>query len=212
MRLGREAKQREQRHGLNRLAALANPRVCLLIAIYFTVAVGSNSFGFFLPKITAGRFPEQGYFTVGLLAALPNLAAVVGMLLIGRHSDRTGERRWHVAGSAFLAAVGWTITALARDPWLALAGLALAQVGMMAMLPTFWALATSFLSGTAAAGGIALINSVANLGGFAGPYGFGWLESVTGTFTSGMLLVAGLLAVGAVLTLCVRHDPTGEGG
>jgi ACS family tartrate transporter-like MFS transporter len=91
-------------------------------------------------------------------------------------------------------------------------GLALAQLGMMSMLPTFWALPTSFLSGPAAAGGIALINSVANLGGFLGPNVIGRLKATSGTFTGGMLAMALTLMVGGVLALCVRHDPALERG
>jgi ACS family tartrate transporter-like MFS transporter len=210
-RLSREEKRREEQHGLTRLRALAAPRVWLLIALYFTVAVGSNGFGFFLPKIVNDRFTGRHEFEIGLLAALPNLAAVAGMVAIGIHSDRTGERRWHVAGSALLAAVGWWITAFTPSPLLALLGLALAQIGMMSMLPTFWAMATSFLSGTAAAGGIALINSVANLGGFLGPYVLGNLEA-RGRFQEGLIGMAVTLLVGCVLALCVRHDPTVESG
>jgi ACS family tartrate transporter-like MFS transporter len=211
-RLGREARRREERHGLTRLAALANPRVCLLTLLYVTVAVGANAYGFYAPEIIKGQFPGRGAFQIGLLAALPSLAAVIGMVVIGSHSDRTGERRGHVAGSALLAAAGWTMSALADNPWLVLAGLALAQVGMMSMLPTFWALPTAFLSGTAAAGGIALINSVGNLGGFVGPNLLGQLRAYTGTFTSGMLAVALLLYVGAILALCLQRYSADEAG
>src|SRR5262249_40364696 len=155
---------RAEHHGMTRLSAMAHPRVWLLIALYFTVAVGSNAFGFFLPTIIQGQFSAADKLEIGLLTAIPSVAAVIGMVVIGMHSDRPGERCLHVAGSALLAAAGWTLSATAKDPWVALEGLALAQLGMMSMLPTFWALASSFLSGTAAAGGIALINSVANLG------------------------------------------------
>jgi ACS family tartrate transporter-like MFS transporter len=211
-RMSREAKVRAERHGLTRLSALAEPRVWLLIALYFTVAVGSNGFGSYAPTIINEQFPGRGAFAIGLLAAIPSAAAVVGMVLIGSHSDRTGERRWHVAASAFLAAAGWELAALSHGPWLVLLGLALAQLGMMSMLPTFWALPTSFLSGTAAAGGIALINSVANLGGFLGPNVIGRLKATGGTFTGGMLAMALTLTVGGVLALCVRHDPAVERG
>jgi predicted MFS family arabinose efflux permease len=211
-RLGREAKRRAEAHGLTRLQALAAPRVWLLIAIYFTVAVGSNVFGFYLPKIVDEEFTGQRKDVIGLLSALPNLAAVIGMVLIGIHSDRSGERRMHLAGSAFLAAVGWGLTASAATPWLALLGLALAQIGMMSMLPTFWALPTSFLSGAAAAGGIALINSVANIGGFLGPVFMGQLREATGSFTEAFIVMAVTLLVGGVLALCVRHNPSLERG
>jgi len=207
-RLAGESRQREAQHGLSRLSALAYPRVWLLIALYFTVAVGTNTFGFFLPTIVKARLPDAPPLTVGLLSAIPSAAAAVGMVIIGAHSDHTGERRLHVAGSALLAAAGWALSATANDPWTALAGLVLAQVGMMSMLPTFWALATSFLSGTAAVGGIALINSLANLGGWLGPYGFGKLKDETGSFTPALVLLSQVLFAGALLALCVRDSPT----
>jgi ACS family tartrate transporter-like MFS transporter len=209
-RIGREAKRREEHHGLTRLSALADGRVLLLIALYFTVAVGSNAFGFYLPKIVQGRFPQEDPFMIGLLAAVPNLIAVAGMVVIGIHSDRTGERRRHVAFSALLAAAGWVLAAAAEGPWLALLGLTLAQVGMMSMLPTFWALPASFLSGTAAAAGIALINSVANIGGFLGPNVLGRLKTPGGSYAVGMFAIAAVMLAGAVLALCVRHDPNLE--
>jgi MFS transporter, ACS family, tartrate transporter len=119
------------------------------------------------------------------------------MALLSTHSDRTGERRGHVAFAAVLAAAGWSLAALAWSPVLTLAGLCLAQLGMMSMLPTFWTLPTAFLSGAAAAGGIALINSVANVGGILGP-------SILGRF--GPWSMASILITGAVLALCVRPE------
>jgi ACS family tartrate transporter-like MFS transporter len=210
--LSREAKRREESHGLSRLSALGDRRVLLLIALYFTAAVASNGFGSYAPTILKGQFRDEGDFTIGLLTALPNAAAVVSMVLFGTHSDRTGERRRHVAAAALLGAAGWVTAALVRDPWLVLLGLTLAQMGIMSMLPTFWALPTALLSGTAAAGGIALINSVANLGGFLGPNLIARLKSGDGSFTDGMLAMAVTLAVGALLALCVRHDPKLERG
>ena len=111
--LSREAKRREESHGLSRLSALADRRVWLLIALYFTAAVASNGFGSYAPKILKGQFPGEGAFKIGLLAALPNVAAVLGMVLAGTHSDRTGERRWHVAGAALFGAAGWATAGLA---------------------------------------------------------------------------------------------------
>ena len=122
------------------------------------------------------------------------------MIVIGIHSDRTGERRGHVAFSATLGALGWLLAWIgwsASSPWLALAGFCIAQAGMMSMLPTFWAIPTAFLSGIAAAGGIALINSVANIGGWFGPNIFGII---------GMRGMAVVLLAGAALAMCVRES------
>lgn len=209
-RMAWEEAARQERHGLSLLAALRHPQVWLLIAVYFTVAFGDNCYGFFLPSLLADRFPAATKATIGLLAATPSLLAIVGMVLIGAHSDRTGERRWHVAGPAFLAVAGWLLVVVAPTGWAFLLGLGLASAGMKSMLPTFWSLPTAFLSGAAAAGGIALINSVANLGGFLGPIVIGQVKDRTGNFTGGLLLVAGLLCVGGMLVLCVRHDGTLE--
>lgn len=184
-------------------AALVDPRVWLLIGVYFTVAVGDNCFGFFMPTLINKFFPEyhNQQLKIGLLAAIPAVVAMVAMIANAMHSDRTGERRGHVAGAAFAAACGWVLLAFAPSPWLAIAALALTSAGMKSMLPTFWALPTTMLSGAAAAGGIALINSVANIGGFLGPFAFGALGEKYESFTLAMLIVAAILAGGAVLVL-----------
>ena len=134
------------------------------------------------------------------------------MFLVGR-ALRTahGERRWHVAVPAFVAATGWVMAAYFRSPWLALASLAIAQAGMMSMMGPFWSMTTSFLSGAAAAGGIALINTVANVGGFLSPKVMGHLKkSYSGSFASGELTMAATMAIGGILALVVRHDPKAD--
>ncbi|HMF14416.1 MAG TPA: MFS transporter, partial [Gemmataceae bacterium] len=186
------------------------PGVWLLCAIYFTVAVGTNGVGFFLPSVIKDLFPEQKEGAIGLLAAIPSLAGIAGMLLLGWHSDRRRERRWHVAIGAFLGAIGLALSVAAPTRGSALAALALAYFGMFSMLPTFWALATSNLTGTAAAGGIALINSLANVGGFLSPFVVGWIKDETGKFTSGFWFMASALIVGGGLALCARHDASLE--
>jgi ACS family tartrate transporter-like MFS transporter len=213
-RMSGEEARRTEHHRLHRLSAMAVPRVWLLIALYSTIAVGANSYGLHAPKIIAGLFPDRRMFEIGLIVALPSLAGMIGMIVFGIHSDRTGERCLHVSAAAFMAAIGWgfaalawAVTPLGVSPWLVVAGLSLAQVGMMGMLPCFWAIPTAFLSGTAAAGGIALINSVANLGGFVGPYVISDLKARTGGYTEAMLVMAATLFAGTLLALCVRHDP-----
>jgi ACS family tartrate transporter-like MFS transporter len=201
--MNQEEQYRQQRHGADFVRALGDSRVWLLIAIYFTVAVGANASGAYFPKLIEQAFQDTSKFQIGLLSALPHVCAIVGMSVIGIHSDRTGERQGHVAFSAFLAAAGWTISALASSPGVALAGLCVAQTGMMGMLPTFWALPTAFLSGVAAAGGIALINSVGNIGGALGPWLFGKL---------GLPAMAAFLFTGGCLVLLVRHDSTLDRG
>jgi len=148
----RERAQTGRLHGSDLWAAMIDPRVWLLIAIYFTVAMGDNSYGFFIPSFMKSQFSDWTASQLGLIAAVPSIAAMIAMLVVGRHSDRTGERRWHVAGSAFLASSGWLLVALAPSPWLFVIGAAIATAGMKSMLPTFWTLPPMFLTGAAAAG------------------------------------------------------------
>ena len=209
-RLEQEERRREKQHGLSRLGALGNPRVCLLILLYFTIAMGTNGSGFYFPKIIQGLFKGWDTTHIGLISAIPHLAAVCAMFFVGAHSDRHGERRRHIASCATVAAIGWASSTYFRSPWLALASLAVAQMGMMSMMGPYWSMATSFLSGTAAAGGIALINTVANFGGFLAPTLMGRLEGPKGVFTAGQLMLAGTMAAGAILALIIRHDPAAD--
>jgi ACS family tartrate transporter-like MFS transporter len=206
-RMAQEEQRRVEHQHLTLLQALGNGRVWLLCAIYFSVAMASNTFGMYGPKILDNQFQGASKVQIGFLMAVPSLAAMVTMILVGMHSDRTGERRWHVAGTAFLTAAGWLLAAVAPVPGVALLGLVLAQMGAMSMLAPFWALPTSFLSGAAAAGGIALINSIGNLGGFAGPNVIGQLMAFKGSYAYGELFVAGAMVMGGCLALCTRHDP-----
>ena len=196
-RMHREEQQRQQRHNADRLGAILQWRVWLLIAIYFTVAVGSNAGGAYFPKLIEAQFTTASTFQIGLLSALPPLCSVFGMTLFGISSDRRNERKGHLATAALIAAIGWSLTAWAPSPVVAFAGLCIAQTGMMSMLPVFWTLPTAFLTGAAAAGGIAMINSVGNIGGFLG-------ANILGSF--GLWSMAGILFVGAVLVIGVPND------
>lgn len=202
--LDREKKADAGHHGHTLRAAFAEPRVWLLIAIYFTVAVGDNVYGFYAPTVLKGQFRDWSDSQIGFLTAVPSLFALVAMLSVGWHSDKTGERRWHVACSALVACCGWLVLANSTSPWVFVLGMAITSAGMKSMLPTFWTLPTTFLSGTAAAGGIALINSLANLGGFFGPIVFSRSKSEAGSYSTGFFIMAGVLLVGGLLTLFVR--------
>jgi ACS family tartrate transporter-like MFS transporter len=208
-RMQKEESQRQSTHGVARWVAVLQGRVWLLIAVYFSVAVGSNAAAAYFPRIIGQQF--QGLNTagkgldtarIGLLAALPHVCAVIGMTFFGISSDRHQERRGHVAAAAILASCGWGLAAWNASPLSVHAGLCLAQLGMMSMLPVFWTLPTIFLSGAAAAAGIALINSVANLGGLVGP-------TILGEFGPWSMVIT--LAAGAVLVLLVRAEAPGRG-
>jgi ACS family tartrate transporter-like MFS transporter len=199
-----------QRHGLTFFRALADGKVWLLILLYFTVAAGANTLGAYMPALIKTYFPEMKELEIGGMQALSSALAAVGMVLVGTNSDRTGERRWHVAISAFVSAAGWVLTAWLPWPAARYCALILVQMGIMCMLAPFWSLATGFLAGTAAAGGIAFINSVGNLGGFAGPNVLGQTRAPDGSFDVGLTIMAIVMFVGGVLALCVRRDSTQE--
>jgi MFS transporter, ACS family, tartrate transporter len=198
-RMRREEQQRQRSHGPDRWAAMVQPRIWLLIAIYFTVAVTTNAAGAYFPTFIREQFVKASNFQVGLVLALPHICALLGMSLVGIHSDRTGERRWHLAGAALVAALGWALMTRTKSPELVVLGICLAQTGMMSMMPVFWTLPSAILSGAAAAGGIALINSIANVGGFFG-------ASILGLF--GQSSMALILMGGAALALLARFNST----
>jgi ACS family tartrate transporter-like MFS transporter len=205
-RMKSEEESREQRHGFTLGKAMISGRVWLLCLLYSTVAMGSNSFGSEAPNIIRVNFQDFSKLEIGLVAAVPSLAAIVAMVTIAMHSDRTGERRWHVACPAFVAAIGWMMVANLESRYLVLLGLALAQAGMLSMLAPFWSLATSFLSGAAAAGVIALINSIGNLGGFVGPTVIGAVLDETGSYWGGLMFLAVVLVMGGFLAITARHE------
>jgi ACS family tartrate transporter-like MFS transporter len=197
-RMQQEEDSRRSHHNADHLAAMMQWRVWLLIAIYFTVAVGSNAGGAYFPKLIKEQFAGPGTFQIGLLSAIPHICAVAGMILFGISSDRRNERRGHLAAAAMLGATGWALTAWNVSPAMSLIGLCIAQTGMMSMLPVFWTLPAAFLTGAAAAGGIALINSVANIGGFFG-------ATILGQF--GLWSMSAFLVMGAVLAMTTGTSP-----
>jgi predicted MFS family arabinose efflux permease len=138
------------------------------------------------------------------VSAIPYLAAAIGMVIIGKNSDRMRERRLHVAAAAFTGAIGLTAAAYLKIPAAELAALCLAAVGIWGTLGPFWAMSSEFLSGTGAAAGIALINSVGNLGGFLGPYLVGLVRKETDSFALALLALAVWPLIGAIITVLTR--------
>jgi len=186
-------------------AALKSGRVWLLAVVYFTIPVALYAVGFWLPQIVK-RASGSSDFLVGALSAIPYAVAAVGMVLVGRHSDRTGERRWHVAIPAVVAGASFAATAFVNGTAMSLLTLSIAMLGLAAMFGPFWTLATSFVSGIGAATGIALVNSVGNIGGFAGPNIIGLVSERTGSLTAGLVAVGVVLACGGLLVLAI-DDP-----
>jgi len=184
--------------------AFSSGRVWLLCLIYFLLNVGGYGFEMWLPTIIK-EFYEINFTMVGLINAIPYIAAMIVMLLAGNHSDRTGERRWHIAVAAASSALGFVLSAYLHNPYLAMAALTLAFVGLKSTMGPFWALGTTFLSGTAAAGGIALINSVGNLGGFAGPMLVGIITDRTGSTSASLLVLGSALMLMGLLVLTIHR-------
>lgn len=184
-------------------AALREPRVWGFGLIYFGMLVGMYGFGFWLPQIVKG-LGNLSNFEVGLAAALPYAVAALTMHLWGRHSDRTGERTWHIALPAFVGAVGLALSAYLGDtPVLALAALCLSAIGCYAALPIFWTLPTAMLAGGAAAAGIALVNSIGNIGGFLGPTLVGYVTDATGSYGAALSVLAAFVATSGVAVLAL---------
>jgi len=157
-----------------------------------------------LPQIIQA-FSGMSDLLVGFVSAIPYLAASIAMVIIGRNSDRTRERHFHVAASAFAGAAGLTIAAFVSMPVVELMALSLAAVGVWGTLGPFWAMSSEFLSDTGAAAGIALINSVGNLGGFLGPYLVGVVRKETNSFALALVALAVWPFIGAIVTLAMRR-------
>ncbi|MEP9352174.1 MFS transporter [Xanthobacter sp. KR7-65] len=183
--------------------ALCDARVLLLSLVYFGLVVGLYGIGLWLPQIVRamGYTPTQ----VGLILIIPYALSAVAMLAWGRHSDFRRERVWHVAGAAFLGAVGLIASVHAPTNALAIAAVSVASMGIYAALGPFWSVPPLFLRGTAAAAGIALINSIGNLGGFVGPYLVGWIKEATDRFSSGFEALAAIVLLAGLLALVLRR-------
>ena len=204
--LAREQAAKKTAHRISPWRALRDPKVIALAVVYFCYITNSIGLSVWLPKIVQ-RISGLPTFQVTLISGIPWLMAIPAMLLSAWHSDKTGERRWHAGVPILFVGVGlvlslWAGTNLA----LAIGAFSLATMALYAFPPPFWALPTIFLSGTAAAASIALINSIGNLGGFVGPYIIGFLTDKTGTYTAGLsyLIVSGVL--GGLLLLSLSPD------
>ncbi len=185
--------------------AFASGRIWLLAIVYFTIPIALYAFGFWLPQII--RAASNGSdFQIGLLAAIPYIVGACGMVIAARHSDRTGERRWHIAGAALAGGLAFIVSAFVQTLALSLVTLSVAMLGLASMFGPFWAFATSRLRGVGAAAAIALINSIGNTGGFVGPYVIGYIRDRTQSFTGGLVFVGVVLAVMPLLVLTLSDE------
>lgn len=178
--------------------ALSSPKVLALGFVYFGLLAGLYGIQFWLPQIVKGFGLTN--MQIGFVSAVPFAFGTVAMLLWGRRSDKAKERVWHVVLPLFLTAASLVGSAYAGNLVLTMATLVVASIGGFAAFGLFWTLPTAYLSGVAAAGGIALINSIGSLSGFGGPYLIGWIKDATGSTVMG-LLVLGILPAAAGLTV-----------
>ncbi|MHB8215196.1 MAG: MFS transporter [Candidatus Sulfotelmatobacter sp.] len=180
--------------------AFASGKVWALCAIYFTLMIGLYGIAFWLPTIVKA-FGLKGYLQVGLITAIPYGVAVIGMIFVSNHSDKTGERRLHYVANVLAGAVGLVLSGVfASNPVLAIIFLSVGTLGVIGSMPLFWPLPSAFLAGTAAAAGIGIVNSVGNLGGYVGPNIPIWTKHFSSDPSAALYVIAAVLMVGAVLT------------
>lgn len=209
--MARERAERAAQHGTH-LRTLLSGKVWLLTLVYFLNTLVTYGVFLWLPTILREGSGLRG-FALSTVTAIPFIVALAGMVLIGRHSDRTGDRKWHVAACALTAATGLVLASFFQHsvPMMVLS-FTLSQVGQRAILGIFWAMPPMVLGGAAAAAGIALINAIGNLGGFVGPTAIGWLRDTSGSYSSGLLVLAGALVAEALLVSTLRLPPRRAAG
>ena len=202
--LAQEHQSKRVNNPLRILQALRHREVIVLALAYFFIVSTHYGFTFWLPSIIKQQSGSSN-LRVTLISAIPYCVGFAAILLVGWSSDRTKERRWHTALSIMAASVGLFLAVMLRDRFaLSVAMFCVAASGIYAYLPGFWSLPTSFLTGTAAAASIGLINSIGNLGGYAGPYVVGYLSTLTGSFLGGVIYLSLSALVAAVLVLAIR--------
>jgi MFS transporter, ACS family, tartrate transporter len=184
---------------------LANPVVWLFGLAYFGIIVGFYGYNFWLPQMVKS-LGALSNVEVGLLLMIPSALAGIVMVAWGLHSDRSGERRWHAALPALLAAVALAASATLQGlPVAAIVALMVAGIGAFSALPVFWTLPAARLTGPAAAAGIALVNSIGNVGGFVGPSLIGQVKEATGSFAPALWVLAAAMAVAAIIVLATTR-------
>ncbi len=192
-----------------KLNIFANLRVWHLAFLYFCLALGMYGFQLWLPQIIQS-FDKLDDSTTALLSAVPAVFQALGMIFIAGHSDKKQERRWHVACSAFMAAIGLMLCGICHNPVLSLICLCVTACGIWGTVGPFWAIPTSYLSPESAAAGIGLINSVGNLGGFAGPYIVGFIKTRSTDFVYSLGALAVSLVVAGILALAVEKNQASQ--
>jgi ACS family tartrate transporter-like MFS transporter len=179
--------------------ALTRPRVLVLGLIYFCIVTGLYGIGFWMPQVIQSFGLEP--LAIGFLTALPYLVAAIGMVVWGARSDRSGERIWHIALPLMLGGAAFAWSAASGPLAFTILALTLATLGIHAAIGTFWSLPTAILTGTGAAAGLALVNSMGNLAGLVSPTVIGMIKQATGSFNAALLFLGGALLLGALITI-----------
>jgi MFS transporter, ACS family, tartrate transporter len=185
--------------------AVFSPKIWLLSAVYFGVSTTMYGVTLWLPSVIRS-LSGLSYFWIGVVAVIPFVGTTILMVVVGMHSDRTGERRWHTAVPAFVAAGGLICAAYGNSAVIVVAAIGLGLACAESMVGPFWALATSRLAGISAAAGIAVINSLANLGGYFGPDIIGIFRTESGGFRGGLLAIAATVALSGLIALFIGHS------
>ena len=188
---------------------LISPRIWMLSLVYFGVSTTMYGVTLWLPSVIRS-LSGLSYFLTGLVSALPFLVTAIAMVLVGMRSDRTGERRWHTAIPAFVGAAALVAAGYGSSTAVVVACIGLGMVCAEAMVGPFWAMATSRMAGLSAAAGIAVINSLANLGGYYGPDIIGFFRKPNGGFRGGLLAIGATLAISGTVALIVGRQPRGK--
>lgn len=188
-----------ERHGaMSMLQALVDPRVLALSLIYLTSVTASYGIVFFMPQIVKSLGLSN--LATGFVTAIPYTIGVVGLIAWGWSSDRHGERRWHLIVATLLAAAGFLVAGWLTGSFLAIIAMSVVTIGIYGSRPSFWPMPSLFLTGGAAAVGMALINSIGNLGGYAGPFVVGWIKDSTKSFESALYFLAACALLSAIIT------------
>ena len=204
--LEREKEFKKSKRTFSIWEAFRHRNVLLLAAGYFCAVTSAYGFNFWLPTILKG-LSDYSNLQVSVISALPYCAGLLAMLVIGWSSDRTRERRWHTAFSLLAVSAGLFLSAIAAENAIpAIMFFCLAGAGLYAYLPGFWAIPAAFLTESAAAASIGLINSVGNLGGFVGPYIVGYLNNKTNSFYAPIIYLSCSALAAAILILLVQHS------
>jgi ACS family tartrate transporter-like MFS transporter len=210
--LARENLKKLGEHQISLAQTFTHLRVWHLVSIQFTYLIGLYSLSFWLPQVIKSLSSHYSNTVVGLLAVIPQLVGLASMVLVSRSSDQRLERRYHAAISALAGGIGWLLLGTTTSPVVSILLLSLVAAGIYSMFGPFWSLPSEFLTGYAAASGIAFINSMASLGGFAGPYAIGLIIDKTGSLYLGLAFVGISMLVSAMsLVLLPKRARTQSG-